>query len=131
MNQTNRRVVPMHDRLRMKTVSKYHSLKHYKWGNDCDGWNLVDNNALSVKQERMPVNTSEEKHYHQHAQQFFFVLKGRATFEMDDSTIEIKQGEGLHVEAGKSHRILNVADEDLEFILCSQPSTIKDRINCK
>jgi mannose-6-phosphate isomerase-like protein (cupin superfamily) len=115
----------------MKTVSKDHSLNHYKWGNDCDGWNLVDNNALSVKEERMPVNTLEEKHYHQHAQQFFFILKGRATFEMDDSTIEIKQGEGLHIEAGKSHRILNTADEDLEFILCSQPSTTNDRINCK
>lgn len=115
----------------MKPVSKYEPLKHYKWGDDCDGWNLVDNSSLSVKQERMPVNTSEERHYHQHAQQFFFILKGRATFEMEDSVIEIKQGEGLHVEAGKSHRILNRAGEDLEFLLCSQPSTTNDRINCK
>lgn len=115
----------------MKAVSKYESLKHYKWGNDCDGWNLVDDSSLSVKQERMPAGTSEQKHYHQHAQQFFYILKGQALFEIEDSTIEIKAGEGLHIEAGKKHRIVNASNEGLEFILCSQPSTIDDRINCK
>jgi len=111
------------------TVSKYQPLKHYQWGNDCDGWNLVDNSSLSVKQERMPAGTSEQKHYHQHAQQFFFILKGKALFEVDDATIEVNVGEGLHIEAGKKHRIVNAGAGDLEFILCSQPSTTNDRIN--
>ena len=57
-------------------VSKYNSIKHYKWGNDCDGWTLVDEAALSVKQERMPAGTSEALHYHKEAQQFFYILKG-------------------------------------------------------
>jgi mannose-6-phosphate isomerase-like protein (cupin superfamily) len=111
-------------------VSKDKPLKHYVWGAACDGWNLVDNSALSVKQEKMPAGTSEELHYHQYAQQFFFILKGRAQFQIEDSTIEINTGEGLHIEAGKKHRILNTSQEDLEIILCSQPSTLNDRINC-
>jgi mannose-6-phosphate isomerase-like protein (cupin superfamily) len=115
----------------MKAVSKYQPLKHYKWGSDFDGWNLVDGDALSVKQELMPAETKEVKHYHQTAQQFFYILKGKATFEIEDSIIEINEGEGLHVEAGKKHRILNASREDLEFILCSQPSTKNDRINCE
>lgn len=115
----------------MQAVSKYQPLKHYKWGIDCDGWNLVDNSSLSVKQEKMPAGTSEQKHFHQQAQQFFFILKGIAQLELEDAIIEIKSGEGLHIEAGKKHRILNAGAEDLEFILCSQPSTINDRINCK
>jgi len=114
----------------MQAVSKYQFLKHYKWGKDCDGWSLIDNDGLLVKQERMPAGTSEQRHYHQYAQQFFFILKGSAQFEIEDATIEIKQGEGLHIEAGKRHRILNACNEDLEFILCSQPSTNNDRINC-
>src|ERR1043165_7849296 len=69
-------------------VSKYQSLKHYKWGNDCDGWNLVDETSLSVKQERMPAGASEAKHYHANAQQFFFILKGKATFETEGDVIE-------------------------------------------
>ena len=115
----------------MRSVSKYQPLKHYKWGSDCDGWNLVDEVALSVKQELMPAGTKEAKHYHQAAQQFFYILKGKATFEIEDSIIEINEGEGLHIEAGKKHRISNAGSEDLEFILCSQPSTKSDRINCE
>jgi len=115
----------------MKAVSKYQALKHYQWASDCDGWNLVDEDSLSVKQELMPAGTKEIKHYHQSAQQFFYILKGTAIFEIEDSTIEINKGEGLHIEAGKKHRIANASSEDLEFILCSQPSTKNDRINCE
>ena len=115
----------------MKAVSKYQPLRHYQWGDNCDGWNLVDEDHLSVKQELMPGGTKEIKHYHRAAQQFFYILKGKATFEIEDSVIEINGGEGLHIEAGKKHRIINEGKEDLEFILCSQPSTTNDRINCE
>ena len=115
----------------MKPVSKYQPLTHYQWGADCDGWNLVDEDALSVKQELMPAGAKEIKHYHQAAQQFFYILKGKATFEIENSIIEIKAGEGLRIEARTKHRIINEGKEDLEFILCSQPSTKNDRINCQ
>jgi mannose-6-phosphate isomerase-like protein (cupin superfamily) len=115
----------------MKAVSKYKPLQHYRWGIDCDGWNLVDEDALSVKQELMPAGTKELKHYHQTAQQFFYILNGQAQFEIEDSIIEVNQGEGLHIEAGKKHCIINESSQDLEFILCSQPSTRNDRINCE
>ena len=115
----------------MKAVSKYQPLKHYKWGNDCDSWNLVDEDDLSVKQELMPSGSEEVKHFHQAAQQFFFILKGKATFEMENSIIEINAGEGLLIEALKKHRIINKEQDDLEFILCSQPSAKNDRVNCE
>jgi mannose-6-phosphate isomerase-like protein (cupin superfamily) len=118
-------------RSRVSAVSKYQPLKHYQWGSDCDGWNLVDEDSLSVKQELMPSGAKEVKHVHQKAQQFFYILKGKATFEIEDSTIELNEGEGLHIEAGAKHRIINNSKEDLEFILCSQPSTKDDRINCE
>lgn len=122
-------VPPSRDR--MGAVSKHQPLKHYQWGADCDGWNLVDEDGLSVKQELMPAGTSEVKHYHERAQQFFFILKGTATFEIEGTTIQVNEGEGLHIEAGKRHRILNESSEELEFILSSQPSTSNDRINCE
>lgn len=111
-------------------VSKYNPVTHYKWGNDCDGWNLVDDKNLSVKQEAMPAGTSETTHYHQTAQQFFYILKGTATFEIENQNINVQAGEGIHINAGETHRILNNSDGVLEFILCSQPATAADRINC-
>ena len=46
-------------------------------------WAFVDSDELSVKQELMPKQTAESLHYHKKAQQFFFILKGIATFEVE------------------------------------------------
>jgi mannose-6-phosphate isomerase-like protein (cupin superfamily) len=115
--------------IRMK-LSKHTALQHYKWGNNCDGWVFVDTETLSVKQECMPANTSEALHYHAKAQQFFFILKGIATFEVEDDIFIAKDNQGFHIPAGKKHRIINNTSDELEFILSSQPSTNNDRFNC-
>jgi mannose-6-phosphate isomerase-like protein (cupin superfamily) len=89
----------------------------------------VDETSLSVKQEKMPAGTSEALHYHEHAQQFFFILKGVAVFEVEGESITVNELEGLHIPAGKKHRISNQSESSIEFILSSQPSTANDRIN--
>ena len=114
----------------MQVLNKNNALHHYKWGNDCDGWVLADTDALSVKQELMPCQTAENLHYHKNAQQFFFILKGNATFEVEEQVFSVRENEGFHIPAGKKHRIINSTNADLEFILSSQPSTNNDRFNC-
>lgn len=79
----------------------------------------------------MPAGAAEIKHYHQEAQQFFFILKGVAVFETPECSVTVNSGEGLHIPAGIQHKICNGTAEDLEFILCSQPSAQNDRINCE
>jgi mannose-6-phosphate isomerase-like protein (cupin superfamily) len=113
----------------MKIVSKNNPLKHSQWSDNCDCWNLVDENALSVKLERMPPHTAEEKHFHEKSQQFFYILKGEAVFEIELESITVKQEQGIYIEPGKQHRIINENDEDLEFLLSSQPTIANDRIN--
>ncbi|HWB24167.1 MAG TPA: cupin domain-containing protein [Chitinophagaceae bacterium] len=103
---------------------------HYTWGDSCDGWVLVDTEELSVKQERMPAGTQETLHYHKQSQQFFFILRGTATFEVEEKIFTVETGQGFYIEVGTRHRIINNANEDLEFILSSQPSTNNDRFAC-
>ena len=114
----------------MNVVSKYNFLSHYKWGQDCDGWNLVDEDSISVKQEKMPPGASEKIHYHNKAHQFFYILNGMAEIEVDNKRFNINVGEGMHIKPGIPHRIFNRGKEDLEFILYSTPSTVNDRVNC-
>ena len=47
----------------------------------------------------------------------------------EEGKVELKEQEGLEIRPGLRHRIANEGEEDLEFILCSQPSTVGDRIN--
>jgi mannose-6-phosphate isomerase-like protein (cupin superfamily) len=115
----------------MNIVSRDQPLLHYRWGDVCDGWNLVDTPGLSVKMERMPPHTAEQEHFHSHARQFFFILKGEALFMTAEGEQLVKTQQGLEIRPGLRHRIVNPGEEDLEFILCSQPSTAGDRINCE
>jgi len=103
--------------------------EHYTWGQACDGWHLLKTDSLNVIKERMPPGTSEQMHYHVHAQQVFYVLSGTATFEVDGKTIEVNAQESLHIPKGAKHRIMNNADEALVFILVSEPRAQNDRIN--
>jgi mannose-6-phosphate isomerase-like protein (cupin superfamily) len=113
----------------IKAVSKYDPVRNYQWGNSCDSWDLVETVGLSVKHEMMPAGTSEQMHYHQESQQFFFILAGTASFEVEGKQIEVSVHEGLHILPGQKHRIINNGSSDLEFILCSQPAIVNDRIN--
>ena len=114
----------------MQALNKETALHHYKWGNDYDGWVFVDTETLSIKLELMTGQAAETLHYHEKAQQFFFILKGIATFEVENESYTVHTGQGFHIEAGKKHRIINNTSEDIEFILSSQPSTNQDRFNC-
>ncbi len=102
---------------------------HYTWGDECDGWHLVDTDSLSVIQEIMPPGTSEKLHYHNQAQQFFFILKGTAVFEVENETYEVHQGQGFHILAKLKHRILNKTKNPIEFIVTSEPKSHGDRID--
>lgn len=84
-------------------VSKNSASTCYNWGSNCKAWVLVDTEDLSVKHELMPAATEEELHYHKKAQQFFYITKGRAVFEVEDIIIIVHSGEGIHIKAGKKH----------------------------
>jgi mannose-6-phosphate isomerase-like protein (cupin superfamily) len=109
--------------------SRSECLSQYKWGDDCHGWNFVDTDALSVKQELMPPDTAEQLHYHEKATQLFFILKGRALMTIDGVESTLKPEQGIMINPGQRHFISNKDQADLEFILYSYPSTKNDRIN--
>ncbi|TKI70085.1 cupin domain-containing protein [Lysinibacillus mangiferihumi] len=107
-------------------ISKEHA-EHYIWGKQCDGWHLVKNNELSIIHERMPANTTEVCHYHHQAQQFFFVLSGIATMEIGEDRIILLPHEGIEVPPFQPHQMRNDSQEDVEFLVVSQPNSRGDR----
>lgn len=113
------------------TLSKDNCLSHYKWGDNCDGWNFVSNSEAVIKQELMPTKTAEKLHFHEFAEQFFYILKGQATFLIEGQTYLVDTHKGLQIKAGNKHKIMNESVDDLEFILFSYPSTQNDRTDCE
>lgn len=109
-------------------VSKQNA-EHYNWGAKCDGWHLVKQNDFSVIHERMPSGTSEVRHFHNKSRQFFFVLWGTATLEVNGVRHEIGALQGIEVPPGVPHQMMNQSQSDVEFLVVSQPKSHGDRMN--
>ncbi len=107
------------------------SANHYKWADNCDSWVLVNTPGLSVKLENMPAGTKEKLHFHSYAQQFFFILKGKAAFYYNDKKQIIGPQQGFLAMPMLRHYIANETQQLLEFLVISQPDTTNDRINCE
>ena len=86
-------------------ASSRENAPHYVWGDNCDGWHLLQESNLSVIEERMPPGTSEVRHFHRNAQQFFFILSGQATMEANGEEILLLAGQGLAIPPGTRHQL--------------------------
>ena len=104
------------------------SAEHYTWGKECDGWHLVKDDGLSVIREKMPPGTSEVKHYHERSRQFFFILSGKASMEVQGKKYILLPADGIEIPPLTPHRITNDSSDELNFIVVSQPKSHGDRI---
>jgi mannose-6-phosphate isomerase-like protein (cupin superfamily) len=104
------------------------SAEHYIWGDSCDGWHLVKSENLSVIQERVPSGCSEVRHFHTKAEQFFFILSGVASMELNGETFTLTSQQGIHIPASAKHQISNRHECDLVFIVTSTPPSHGDRV---
>jgi len=103
--------------------------EHYRWGNDCDAWYLVNDEQLSVIEELMPPGAAEIRHHHEKAQQFFYILSGEVLMEVDGETTLLAAGSGIRVLPGKRHQIRNPSSGPVRFLVISHPRSHGDRFN--
>ena len=111
----------------MGTVSTGNA-EHYTWGQGCDGWHLLAGGDLSVIEERMPVGTWEVRHRHARSRQFFYVLEGELTLELDGVVHRLSTGHGLHVPPGLAHQARNDSGAAVSMLVVSSPRSHGDRI---
>lgn len=101
--------------------------EHYVWGEGCDGWHLARGEQLSVLAERMPAGTQERRHFHRHARQFFYVLAGELTMEVEGRCHTLPSGHGIEIAPGEWHQAGNRSSEDVRFLVISAPPAQGDR----
>jgi mannose-6-phosphate isomerase-like protein (cupin superfamily) len=105
--------------------------EHYTWGDCCDGWHLLNDENLSIIQERVPPGKSEVKHYHSISRQFFFLLDGKGTIELPDKIVKLSKNEGLEIPPGTIHKFKNESEKDVIFLVVSSPKSHGDRVLCE
>ena len=103
------------------------SVEKYIWGDNCEAWPLLMSKELSVIQESMPANTAETLHFHKKSQQFFYILSGTATFIIDNIKYSVLANENITIFPNQKHIISNKSNQDLTFLVISQPNSRGDR----
>jgi uncharacterized cupin superfamily protein len=101
--------------------------QHYGWGEGCEGWHLVRAQNLSVIEERMPPGTREIRHWHARARQFFYVLAGTLTVEVEGELHRLTKHVGIELPPGTAHQVINESQADVEFLVISEPPSHGDR----
>lgn len=73
----------------------------------------------SLAEARVPAGSATQRHYHRLAEEFYFILEGRGTMEIDGETRAVGPGDAILIPPGARHTI--VADEALLFLCCCAP----------
>jgi mannose-6-phosphate isomerase-like protein (cupin superfamily) len=103
--------------------------EHYRWGNASEGWHLLKRDDLSVIEERVPPGDREQRHYHNLARQYFYILHGIAVIEMGGERHELRERQGVEIPPGTAHRFCNESDAEVVFLVISAPKSHGDRVN--
>jgi mannose-6-phosphate isomerase-like protein (cupin superfamily) len=101
--------------------------EHYQWGDACDGWYLLKRQDMLIIHERMPPDSQEKRHFHSISRQFFFVLDGVLTMELNGEKHQIAARQGIEIPPEAKHQARNESDSAVEFIVISHPTTRGDR----
>jgi len=111
----------------VKAPISIENAEHYTWGDACDGWHLVRHENLSIIEELMPPGTAEQRHFHERAWQFFYVLEGELMMELDGQLHVIAARQGLEIAPRQAHQARNGSKANVRFLVISQPPSHDDR----
>lgn len=73
----------------------------------------------SLAEATVPVGGATERHYHKRSEEFYFLLEGEGTMEIDGEVREVKPGDAILIPAGAWHQI--TARTELRFLCCCAP----------
>lgn len=73
----------------------------------------------SLAEARVPSGTSTQRHYHRLSEEFYFILEGRGTMEIDGEERPVLPGDAILIPPGAWHTIS--AHENLRFLCCCAP----------
>ena len=73
----------------------------------------------SLAEARVPAGGATQRHYHELSEEFYFILEGRGSMEIDGESHAVGPGDAILIPPGAWHTI--AARENLRFLCCCSP----------
>ncbi len=74
----------------------------------------------SLAEATLPPGSATDRHYHKLSEEFYFILEGKGTMEVDGATQEVGPGDAILIPQLAWHQI--TASEPLRFLCCCAPA---------
>lgn len=85
----------------------------------------VENQSLA--EASLPPGGATQRHYHRISEEFYYILEGRGTMEIDGEAREVGPGDAILIPAGAWHQIRSQKEGDsLRFLCCCAPPYAHD-----
>ena len=73
----------------------------------------------SLAEASIPAGIATDRHYHKLSEEFYFIIEGKGSMEIDGEAREVGPEDAILIPAGAWHQITAV--EDLRFLCCCAP----------
>src|SRR5262245_33093435 len=73
----------------------------------------------SLAEATVPTGSATERHYHKLSEEFYFLLEGEGTIEINGETRPVGPGDAILIPPGAWHQI--TASSALRFLCCCAP----------
>ncbi|MDB6139550.1 MAG: hypothetical protein JWO94_2622 [Verrucomicrobiaceae bacterium] len=73
----------------------------------------------SLAEASIPAGGATQRHYHQQSEEFYFILEGEGTMEIDGDSREVGPGEAILIPPNAWHQITAISS--LRLLCCCAP----------
>ncbi len=75
----------------------------------------------SLAEATLPESGATERHYHRLSEEFYFILDGSGTMEINGESKPVKSGDAILIPPGAWHQITANAQSPLKLLCCCAP----------
>jgi mannose-6-phosphate isomerase-like protein (cupin superfamily) len=76
----------------------------------------------SLAEARIAPGQTTEEHYHIHAEEIYYILRGKGRMWLENDSREIRAGDGIAIPPGTRHKIENSNKEPMVLLCCCAPA---------
>jgi mannose-6-phosphate isomerase-like protein (cupin superfamily) len=77
--------------------------------------------------QNVSAGESEQRHFHHHSRQFFYILAGEAVIEIAGERKVLQSQQGIEIPPGVAHQFRNESSGEVVFLVISMPKSHGDR----
>ncbi len=75
----------------------------------------------SLAEARLAVGASTQEHYHEKAEEIYYITHGRGRIRIEAEVRDVRAGDAIGIPPGRKHKLWNTGGDTLRLLCCCAP----------